>query len=373
MNKRKTVISTILTLLLLISGMIAYKTLSSEDSNVSIENTKEVIRPVQAKQISLLDAENFIDIDGRITAYEKMNITANVSGILLSNSKIIKKGTYVEEGELLFDIEQKKNRFNLHAQRSNLLNALTLTLPDLKLDYPDAFNKWKTYIDNFNVKESVKELPIITDEREKHYMAVKNIYSLYFDIKSSEAALEDFQIFAPFSGVITHAEIFPGTMVMPGQLLASLINTSRFELEVSVLEEDLGFIRIGQTVNLALDQTDKKRTGKVSRIGAQIDPATQRVPIFITVTGKGLKEGMYLKGKVKGSSIKEVVEIPKKLVTNQDYVYVVKDSILYLEKIFIQKRSGDFVYAKNFDASLWVVHDNPKTLFEGQKVIPIFN
>jgi len=373
MNKRKIIISTILTFIIFLGGMAAYKILSTQPPPPpsSIVQKKE-LRKIAVQQFLPQTADNYITIDGRLSAYEQVNLSANVSGILLPNSKITKKGMYFKKGELLFDIDQRKAVFNLHAMRSSLMNAVTLMMPDLKIDYPDAFLNWKKYLDNFDIESPVKALPEIINEKEKYFVGVRNIHNQYYNIKSAETQLADFKIYAPFSGVIAQTNIFPGSMVMPGQALASMINTAHYELEAPITESNLEDVKIGNTVQLTATSGNKQWTGKVVRFGNTIDPATQSIPIYIKVSGRNLKEGMYLKGQIKGTPLSDVISLPKNLIVNQEFVYTLKDSTLHLQKLEIQNRDNKNVYANQFSAETWIVKDDPRGLFAGQKVAPIF-
>lgn len=372
MNQRKWIISLMLTFFLLLIGMIGYRLMSRNNNTLeATEKPKERLRSVSVTQFAAGAAENYIAIDGRLSAYEQVHLVANVSGILLPTSKEIKKGKFFKKGDLLFDIDQRKAKFNLFALRSNLLNAITLIMPDLKLDYPTAFEHWKAYLEDFEVEEAVKPLPEVSSEQEKYYVAAKNIYQLYYNIKSAEATLSDFKIYAPFSGVITFANVFPGTLVMPGQALATIINTSRYELEAPVAEQDLKYLKRGNTVNLQADGSAASWLGKVERLGNQIDPVTQSIPVYISVSGKGLREGMYLRGQVKGNPLQDVVKIPKSLIVNQTYLFTLQDSLLSLTPLTIETRDDEFVYLNNFSLDHWVVISPPEGLFAGQKVIPI--
>ena len=215
-------------------------------------------------------------------------------------------------------------------------------------------------------------LPTITNEQEKFLVAARNIYNLYYNIKSAEAQLAYYKIYAPFSGVITQANIFSGAMVMPGQSLAMMMNTNLYELEAPIREKDLAFIKVGNKVVLHSNASDQSWTGKVARLSNQIDPTTQSILVYIQVSGAGLKEGMFLKGRIKGVPLKNVVQISKEYIVNQKYVYVVKDSLLQLQKLNIENRDKEWVYVSDFGNDLWMVNQDPRGLFEGQKIVPIF-
>jgi len=350
MNKRKLLISASLTFLILVLGMLAYHKLGAEKEPVkkNFERAKE-LREVEVAQFATENADNNIVIDGRLNSYQSVNLSSKVTGQLNSSIRAFKKGTYFKKGELMFDVDQREARYNLFALRSNLLNQITQIMPDLKLDYPDAFQKWKRYLDDFDVESAVKELPKITSDQEKYYVASKNIYNTYYSIKSNETRLTDYKIYAPFSGVVTAANVFEGSMISPGLQLGTLTSTGYYELEAPLSETQLKYVKVGQKVELLSEISGKKWVGKVNRISSTIDPATQSIPLFIGVSGSGLKEGMYLKGNLRGSSLKQVAALPKDIVVDQEYVYSVQDSMINQTKLEIVSRDDNYVYVAGLD------------------------
>lgn len=100
----------------------------------------------------------------------------------LSNFRAGKK---FQKGEILLRIDDEVYKNSLFAQKSNLLNQLTLLLPDLKIDFPQEYQKWDDYLANFEISKSF------------------NIYKLFYDIKSIEATYLKFFITAPFDGSVT--------------------------------------------------------------------------------------------------------------------------------------------------------------------------
>lgn len=371
MNKRKLIISAILTFLILVVGMLVYHKLGADKEAVQKNfERKQELREVEVAQFLTENADNNIVIDGRLNSYKTVDLFSKVTGQLSSSGRAFKKGSYFEKGELLFDIDQREARYSLFALRSNLLNQVTQIMPDLKLDYPQAFQNWKSYLDAFDVEAPVKPLPEITSDQEKYFVASKNIYNTYYSIKSSEARLSDYQIYAPFSGVVTSANVFDGSMISPGQQLGTLTSTGYYELEAPLSESQLRYVKVGQQVELSSELSGKKWTGKVNRISSTIDPTTQSIPLFIGVSGSGLKEGMYLKGKLKASSLKAVAAVPKEIIVNQQFVLAVHDSTIQQTQLDIVSRDDQYVYVSGLDPNQWVVRSTIAGLYEGQKVSP---
>lgn len=371
MNKktRKNIVSALITFMILALGVFLNKTMTAQKkSTVSDVVVKKERRTVKVSSFSPSIQANQIDIDGRVQAHERVNLTAKVQGTMQESGKSIKEGKYFKKGDLLFSIDNREAAFTLKAQKSTLMTSITQMMPDLKFDHPQAFEGWLKYLNEFDVDRSITPLPSPKTDQEKYYVTGKNIYTQYYNIKSQETRLSEYNIYAPFSGVITVINVFPGTLISPGQVLASMINTEQFEISTPIPLSDLKYVNIGQTVELSSSDLSKKWNGKVHRIGTQIDAATQNIPIYISVFGRGLKDGMYLKGKLNGQQLDEVTKLPKDIFLSSDEVYTVVDSTLTAKAITPVKRLSDYVLVKGLSPDDKVVTGSLAGLFEGQKV-----
>jgi multidrug efflux pump subunit AcrA (membrane-fusion protein) len=368
-NTRRNIVSTVITLLILAMAVFIFKTLADQKkSTVSDEIVKKERRKVEVSNYSPSTQMNKIDIDGRVQAHERVNLTARVQGVMQESGRSIKEGKYFKKGDLLFSIDKQEADFALKAQKSSLMTAITQMMPDLKFDHTQSFEAWKSYLDQFDVNKPIKSLPDFKTDQEKYYVSGKNIYNQYYNIKSQETRLNEYNIYAPFSGVITAINVYPGTLISPGQVLASMINTEQFEISTPIPLSDLKYVSVGQTVELSSSDLSKTWKGKVNRIGTQIDAATQNIPIYISVFGRGLKDGMYLKGELNGQNLDDVTKLPKDLFVSTNGVYVVEDSTLMLKELSTVKRLSKHIMVRGLSETDRVVSSSLAGLFEGQKV-----
>jgi len=368
-STRKVLISLLLTFIILSVGAIVYQRfVKQKRSTVSEEPVRRPLKNVTIAQFSPENIVNTISIDGRLTAFEKVDLYAEASGVLKPTSKVIKEGSYVEKGELLFDIDGEDAELSLLAQRSALMTSITQIMPDLKFDFPDAFEKWKLYLDQFDVTQSIREFPAITTDQEKYYVAGKNLYNQYYTIKSAERKLQDYKVYAPFSGVITQASIYPGQLVNMGVNLGSIMNTGRFEMKAPISLADLEYVKAGQPVTLHSREMKKNWKGTVSRISRVIDDVTQNLPVYITVYGIGLRDGMYLSGELSAGKMENVIPLSKNLIKDRNKVFIVKDSIINLKEIIVIKQTETKVFVKGIEPDDQIVSSSHDGIFSGLKV-----
>ncbi len=362
-------ISIVLGLLVLVGAFMLSQRMSAQKAPPKKkENPVPVIREIEVFKAQNGSASSEIEVQGSLAAYNKVDIFAEVTGMLESTAKPFKVGTYFKKGEILLDIEDDESRLSILSQKSNLVNAITMLLPDLKIDYPNSFPQWKTYVDNFNVETSIKELPKPLSDQEKYYIATKNLSAQYYTIKSAEKRLGKYTVYAPFSGVISEAMINPGSLVRAGQKMGSLMGTGDYELQATVNLEDLKYIKTGTKVNLYSDAIAGNWVGTVRRVSDMIDPNTQSVLVFIGVRGKGLREGMYLKGNLKTRSVNNALAIPLDLLVNQNQVYVVENDKLKLQKVTVLNTNASEAIVQDILDGTLLVKNKLVGAFEGMNV-----
>lgn len=309
-----------------------------------------------------------LEVQGELVAFDKIDIFSEVTGSLLSTSRPFKVGTYFPNGSVLIKIDDAEARLALLAQKSNLLNAITQLMPDLKIDYPESFAQWETYLDGFDPEAGITPLPKPLNDQEKFFIASRNLYTQYYNIKSQEERLAKYIIKAPFGGVITQTSINSGAVVRAGQKLGELMNTGNYELQATVSLSDLKYIEPGNIVNLSSGDVDGEWTGRIKRINNQVDPGTQTVKVFISVNGKGLREGMYLRGDIAASQIENAVRIPRDLLIGQESVYLVRDGVLELMPVQVVKITPEHAIVRGLPDGAPLLSEVFPNAFDGMKV-----
>lgn len=280
---------------------------------------------------------------GRLLAKHRIEIFSEVQGVMQPTQKEFKPGTLYRKGETVVSIRNDDFYANLQSQKSNLQNLITSILPDLRLDYPDAYKKWDDYLRNFNMNKPVSPLPEPSTDKERFFVTGRNIYTNYYTTKNLEIVLGKYNLKAPYNGVLTDALVTPGSLVRPGQKLGEFIDPSVYEMEVSVNKSILPSLKVGQSVIIRdPENLSSKWVGKIIRINGRVDRTTQTIMVYIELRGKDLKEGMYLEAEMKGESVPESIEISRSLLIDESKVYVVQDSSLHLvevEPVFFNEKT----------------------------------
>ncbi|MDP4711090.1 MAG: HlyD family efflux transporter periplasmic adaptor subunit [Saprospiraceae bacterium] len=323
----------VLAVLLLVGGIVGFNALQSRKEAPPVKTETPRIFYVDTFIAYNATLPGSLDIDGQLVAYNKIDIFAEVSGTLRATSRPFKVGTAFEKGTVMIDIDDAEARLNLLSQKSNLLNAITRMMPDLKIDYPESFGQWEAYLNSFDPEAPLRPFPAPVSQQEKYFVASNNIQGTYYTIKSAEERLGKYRIYAPFTGVLTQVNINPGALVRTGQLLGVLMNPADYELEATIALSDLPFLKTGNRVSLQSEDIPGDWQGRIKRINDQVDANTQTVKVFVEVEGKDLREGMYLKGQAVAAPIEDALAVPRDLLVNQNAVYTVENEQVKLKMV----------------------------------------
>lgn len=361
-------ISIVAGILIIVGGFFGSRMImdSKKDQKPPAQKTISTVftQKVKRSRIGISVIEN-----GRLVAKRKADLYAEVQGVMEATYKPFKPGIRFNKGETLVKIRSNDAYVNLLAQKSVLLNLVTSILPDLRLDYPEAYQKWNVYVSNFDIEKPIAKLPETTSDKEKYFITGKNIYTTYYNTKNLEIQQSKYQIRAPYSGVLTETLVNPGTVIRTGQKLGEFIDPSVYELEVAISQSVLPALSIGKKVMVTNPNAEGQTwTGKVSRINGKVDATTQTVQVYIEVSGNDLKEGVYLAAEIAGEEIPNAFEIDRKLLVEGTKIYAVRDNKLQLLPVNITHKTENSVIVDNLKDGIEIISKIVPGAFEGMEV-----
>lgn len=370
MSKFTRQLSIVVALVLLFGGAFLYQFMANQRKPPKRKALSQAyVRPVPVMKVQNEKVTSDLVVQGRLVAFDKIDVFTEVSGRLIETAKPFKVGSYFTKGSTLLKIDDKEAKLALLSQKSNLLNAIAQILPDLKIDYPESFPQWNAYVKSFDLEKPIQALPEPLTEQEQLFIISKNLTGQYYNIQSQEERLSKYVVYAPFSGVITASSINPGALVRSGQKMGELMNKNNYELEATVRLADLKFVQVGNTAQFYSTDLEGAWTGRVKRISDQIDPNTQTVFVYISVSGPNLREGMYLRGDLKGKTVSDAIEIPRSLIVNQNSVFIIEqDSILQLQPIEVLSMSEEKAIVRGLEDGQMIMMEMFSGAYNGLKV-----
>ena len=273
-----------------------------------------------------------IPSNGVLEAYQRIKVTARVQGLMQTISPLFKSGQAYKKGQTLVQIESSEFRSNVISQRASLYNLITSVLPDLELDFPEAYEIWKAFLLQFDVEQTVPALPAM-EENVRLFISGRGIISSYYSLQNLEKSLTFYSIKAPFDGVLVAANVTEGSLIRPGQELGDFIAPDNYELKVALPKSYVEKIAVGASVELKSIDTQKTYPGKVARINAKVTTQTQSVEVFIRVSNPELKEGMYMESQIGALEFENVFSIDRGLLDGDQQLYLIEKNQLQLKQV----------------------------------------
>lgn len=366
MDNRKIVLS-ILGVVLIIGAIFAAKLIIDSNKKVKPPITKTVksvfIDTVQNRTVPIV-----VPANGNLRALHRLDLYSEVQGIFRYSSKDFRPGQQFRKGQVLLGMDSEEYKASLQSAKSELYNTITSIMPDIRLDYPDAFQKWQDYLNKFDINKTVPSLPETTSDQENYFVTGRGVISAYYNIKNMEERLSKYTIVAPYDGILTEALVNKGTLIRPGQQLGEFIDPSVYELEVSIGKKFGDLLQIGEQVKLSNLEGSETYTGEVSRINGKVNQETQSIRVFILVENDKLSEGMYLEAEIDAKSEENAIEIPRELLVERSKVYVVKDSVLELKNIDPVYFSPNTVVIKGLEDGEKILSANVPGAYSGMLV-----
>ena len=366
MDKRKIILSA-LGVVLVIAAVYGAKLIIESNKKEKPPVTKTV-KSVFVDTVDNTTVPIVVPANGNIRALHRLDLFSEVQGIFRYSSKDFRPGQKYRKGQVLLSIDSEEYRASVQSAKSDLYNNITSIMPDLRLDYPDAFQKWEAYLNKFDIEKPVPALPETTSQQEKYFITGRGIISAYYRVKNLEERLAKYSIVAPYDGILTEALVNKGTLIRPGQKLGEYIDPTVYELEVSIAKKFSDVLEVGKQVELSNLEGTKTYEGTVSRINGKVNQETQSIRVFIRVENSELSEGMYLEARLDAKEENNAIEIPRELLVERSKVFIVNDSTLELVKIDPVYFTNNTVVIKGLEDGMKILSANVPGAYSGMLV-----
>ena len=177
-----------------------------------------------------------------------------------------------------------------------------------------------------------KDLEVAQDASDKAQVDVENaaqrLQVLGMDAQRAPTAIVD--VVAPVAGVITEQNVTNAGGVKSldnSPNLFTISDLSRVWIVCDVYENDLPAVRVGDAANIHLAAyPDRVLTGRISNIGAVLDPAIRTAKVRIEVANPGLlRVGMFVTATFQGQTKQTRAVVPASAILHlhdREWVYV---------------------------------------------------
>lgn len=325
---RKVLLPLLGVLLVVLALFIASQLVSSNTTpQAPVEKT---VKSVVASEAQPQTLPITLTSNGRLIAKRRVELFAEVQGVLLLKERPFRAGQRYQKGDTIIAMDNTEFKASVQSAKSNFLNTLSTTLADIALDYPEVYEKWKSYVSTFDLNKVTPVLPEFDSEKERFFISGRGIINAYYNVVNLETRLSKFVIQAPFNGALSAASVTEGTLIRSGQSLGTFIEGGHYEIEIPIAASYASFIALNKKVSLSLLDDSQLFEGQVVRVNPAIDQETQMISVFVAVSSDKLKEGQYLKTILEVNSVDDAIEIDRSLLLDSKEIFVIRNGALDL-------------------------------------------
>ena len=330
--------------LILFVGFFMMQSLIGMKQSPSVTLPETMARPVRTTVVFNTQVTPKVPVEGRVQAWNRIDLFAEVNGVLSLMGEDFREGKSFKEGEIILNLDDSESRSNLTSARSVYLQLVTGMLASIQVDFPERIEIWEQYVESIDVTKALPSLPTPESKREEYFIVNRGVQASFYSIKASEERVSKFTVRAPFDGFVAQALVKPGALVRAGQPLGLFVGTDVYEIQTAVHSRYLATIKIGDKVIFHDENDLVVAEGKVDRIAGNVNASTQSATVFCKVRASEtrqdqMRDGRYLSGFIESSEIENAFEIQRNLIDGEEKVFVVNSNELAKMSVVQEFRS----------------------------------
>ena len=272
------------------------------------------------------DVEELVTAVGSVEAMRDVMVSSETAGGSQPCSSEV--GDAVRKGQTLVKVDAELKEVGVQQARAGLLAAKT-NMEKAKKDF-ERTEKLFAVGDVADVE--------LEGYRLGYHAAEAQYQSAVAGVRLAERQLADTRIASPIAGQVASRRVEVGEMVGPGREVANIIDIASMKVRLSIPEEDVMKLRVGQTAELRVDSRPGVTIrGKVHTVGAKSEtPNGHTYPVEVLVqnqAGMLLRVGMFARVAISANAIRNVVVVSREAIVEEKghpAVFVARDGVARL-------------------------------------------
>lgn len=277
---------------------------------------------------------------GTVQSFKQLEVQPQVTGQVMERSTDLIAGGQFDKGSVLFRIDPRDYKYAVEREKANLVRAEF----ELKLEEGNqvvAEREWKLLGPSIKTNELGQALALREPHLVEKQAAVEAAQS---QLDEAELNLERTTVKVPFNAIVLEESVEVGQLVGPTSMVARLVNTDAFHVQVSIPVSELDWVRLpdrdglgGSKATVIHDLGDGRqiqREGRVTQRLASVDPNGRLARLLVEVKDpldlktspndrQALLLGSYVQVRINGPELSDVFVIPRRSLREGDRVWVI--------------------------------------------------
>ncbi len=302
----KRMVLMVLALTLVFGGVFGWKAVTNHFMGQYFATFQPPPEAVETATVTSAAWHDTIEAVGTVRAVAGIDVSNEVAGVVKAIA--FESGAVVEQGTLLVQLDDAVDR----AELAGFMAEHKLAQLSLRRDEAVAEKKLVSVSDLDTTRTRLEETRALVD-RQRELVAKKAIR-------------------APFAGRLGIRRVDPGQYLAAGTALVSLTQLDPVYVEFSVPEQELGRVREGLPVAIAVGTwPDRRFEGTVTAVETRVNAETRNVRVQATLANPDgeLRPGMFANVTVLLPEQPEYPTVPRTALTYSlygDFIYVVEEN-----------------------------------------------
>lgn len=236
-------------------------------TSVSISETQLKANGIELGAVSEKVLSGVLKVNGmvHVPPQNLLSISAKMGGFLRQTDLL--PGSVVKQGQLLAVIE---NQDFILLQQEYLDAQSRMTFQLLEYDRQKELSA-----ENVNAKKVFQQVSSelsALQSKIKGLEARLSLVNLDINYLKRGNIVNAYNIYAPANGIVTTVNVNIGKFVQPQDVLFEISNTEHLHIELTIFEQDIPKVKVGQKVHFTLvNQPEKEHFAKVYLINPQVN------------------------------------------------------------------------------------------------------
>lgn len=339
----------------------------------------EIIPSVEVQRVEFRSFTFNIPSQGVIEATRRADLASEVAGKVIDVNPLFKTGNRITRGTWLVRIDPTDFEANRAVAAANLANTqATLAAEEAKA--AQAASDWRKLGNGGNPPDLTLRGPQLRSAKAQAESAAAAL-------KKAETDILRTAISVPFDCVIASKRTEIGSYLTPGTTVASVFESSPYEVRLPLSIDELQFIDLDEKGNPAgeveiiatVGGTTNRFPARIVRSEGEIDRESRSAYLVAEVDAgdglaSGLQPGLFVKASIRGRTIPNRARIPFNAFVDLNRVAIVApDETLQFRDVTVVFRDEEAVYISGGleDNELICLTELP-SMIKGLKVSPTF-
>ncbi len=353
-------------IIILIGVAVSFGLIQTKSKPKRSKNNVQKIPVVRVQPVSKQSYQIHLQTHATSEPSQELAITPQVSGRVIAFAENFIDGSYVKEGQMLFQLDPIDSSLQLEQAKANLAKA-EYDLENVEAQKEAAQIGYRSFLKTQSKSElggtgrgSGKLSPLAS-----YTPQLKNAKAALASADASFAMAElNYQrttVIAPFSGYLRQAKIAVGQQINVGQTVAQLFADRPVRFKVSIPLSDLPWVTVkgaefkGAKVSLVKEIGPQIHSwnGEVTHQFQEIDALGRMAQVMVEVNepisnhGFALPLNLQVNADIWGQTLENVYVIPLSALKNNNQVWIAKNrNQLDIRDVTVLRKEKEFALIK---------------------------